>query len=110
MAKWDQDFGYFGKGLDGYVQYMETFNEVNKKNEPPAPDCDREPADEDFAAPPQSAARKTAAQKPELSPEERARVDSWFAAQEKKDRRDTIKSVLFFIGFFLLLVFLFHDV
>ena len=50
MAKWDQDFGYFGKGLDGYVQYMETFNEVNKKNEPPAPDCDREPADEDFAA------------------------------------------------------------
>ena len=24
------DYGYFGKGIDGYVQYMQTFNEVKK--------------------------------------------------------------------------------
>ena len=24
------DFGYFGKGLDGYVQYKQTFDETQK--------------------------------------------------------------------------------
>ena len=24
------DYGYFGKGIDGYVQYMQTFNQVKK--------------------------------------------------------------------------------
>ena len=42
--------------------------------------------------------------------EERARIESHFAAQEKKDRADTIRGILAFIGFFLLLVLLFHNV
>lgn len=25
-----KDFGYFGNGIDGYVHYMQTFNESNK--------------------------------------------------------------------------------
>ena len=114
MAGWDQDFDYFGKGIDGYVQYMQTFNEVNKKDAPPAPDFEPEPADESFV-PPRPAAQKAAEAKPaepkaRLTPEERARIESRFAAQEKKDRADTIRAVLTFVGFFLLLVLLFHNV
>ena len=28
------DFDYFGKGIDGYVQYMQTFDQANKPDEP----------------------------------------------------------------------------
>ena len=114
MAGWDQDFDYFGKGIDGYVQYMQTFNDVNKKDAPAAQNDDAAPADESFV-PPRPAAQKAAEAKPAepkptLTPEERARIESRFAAQEKKDRADTIRGVLAFVGFFLLLVLLFHNV
>lgn len=124
MAGWDQDFDYFGKGIDGYVQYMQTFNDVNKKDAPAAQNDDPTLADESFV-PPRPAAQKAAAaksaaqkateaksaeSKARLTPEERARIESHFAAQEKKDRADTIRGILAFIGFFLLLVLLFHNV
>jgi hypothetical protein len=29
----DGDYGYFGKGIDGYVHYMQTFNATRKNGE-----------------------------------------------------------------------------
>jgi hypothetical protein len=31
-----KDFGYFGKGLTGYVQYMTSFNRNNGGDKPPS--------------------------------------------------------------------------
>lgn len=108
MAEWNQDFDYFGKGLEGYVQYMQTFNEVNKKDE--SSYAEPEPADVGSAIPPRPAAKKTAAPPPAPSPEALARAEKARAAQKKKDRIETLEAVLGLLGLWLLMVFLFHDI
>ena len=50
----EKDFGYFGKGLEGYIQYMMTFDACFSKEKKSAPDVfgneedDSEKDDEDF--------------------------------------------------------------
>ena len=107
MADWD--FDYFGKGLEGYVQYMTTVNGTDKKDDPASPP-EPDAADTAYSAPPRRSApaEKTAA--PEPAPGERARAQARWDAQKKKDRLDTVKAVLALLGFWLLIVFLFHDV
>lgn len=42
MKKDDYDFGFYGKGLDGYVHYKQAFDEINKSS-PSRPTKKRNP-------------------------------------------------------------------
>ncbi len=47
------DFGYFGSGLEGYVQYMEAYKRISDDASAPSsiPECDAadmEPTEDDF--------------------------------------------------------------
>lgn len=109
MAKWDQDFDYFGKGLDGYVQYMQTIDQITKKDELPGTETGTEHYDDVFVST-KSNRRQTINVDPFVHPPKAltSKSTAKYIAQELKNRGNLVKGILLLIGFWLVVVFLFR--
>lgn len=90
------DFDYFGKGIDGYVQYMQTFDQANKPDEPVS--RTDEDMQSEFYVPRTAPVKQTSpsyafhpAQQVMAAPEKST-------GTQKKGMSNTLKIVLFVLG------------
>ena len=109
MAKLNQDFDYFVKGLDGYVQHMQTIDQITKKDELPEMETGTEHYEDVFVSTKPNRWR-TINVDPLVHPPKAltSKSTAKCIAQELKNRGNLVKGILLLIGFWLVVFFLFR--